>query len=172
MTAYSFSRKPVTITQGTKICAAALLSLASLQANAVVDLGDASVLSQQGQRLKVAVVYGSSPGERVPVTRFAVAEVSADSSTTPAPKAELFSISAPEKRNIIYLQSREVVRTDKVQIVLTAADTPGKKVVYDLIVPPAKSAVTDVEPVAAKKAVMKKKRSKVKMRKAIKTTRR
>jgi hypothetical protein len=164
MTAYSFSLKTSTISNCTKAFATALLSLASLQANAVVDLGEASVLSQQGQRLKVAVVYGSGPGERVPVTRFTVAEVRADASTTPAPRAELFTISAPETRNIVYLQSKEIVRTDKVQIVMTAADTPGKKVVYDLVVPPAKSAVTDVEPVATKKVVSKKKRSKTKVR--------
>jgi hypothetical protein len=164
MTAYSFSLKSYSIENCTKAFATALLSLASLQANAVVDLGDASVLSQQGQRLKVAVVYGSGPGERVPVTRFTVAEVRADASTSPAPKAELFTISAPEKRNIVYLQSKEIVRADKVQIVMTAADTPGKKVVYDLIVPPAKSAATEVEPVVLKKAASKKKRSKTKMR--------
>jgi hypothetical protein len=164
MTAYSFSQKTAALSNCAKLCAAALLSLASLQAHSVVDLGDASVLSQQGQRLKVAVVYGSGPGERVPVTRFTVAEVRADGSTTPAPKAELFTISAPEKRNIVYLQSKEIVRTDKVQIVMTAADTPGKKVVYDLVVPPAKSAAMEVEPVSAKKAVTKKKRSKAKMR--------
>jgi hypothetical protein len=166
MTAYSFSLKSYPIATCTKTFATALLSIASLQANAVVDLGDASVLSQQGQRLKVAVVYGSGPGERVPVTRFTVAEVRADASTTPAPKAELFTISAPEKRNIVYLQSKEIVRTDKVQIVMTAADTPGKRVVYDLVVPPAKAASAEVEPVTAKKAGSKKKSSKAKMRKA------
>jgi hypothetical protein len=166
MTAYTFSQKTAALSNCAKLYAAALLSFASLQAHAVVDLGDASVLSQQGKRLKVALVYGSSPGERVPVTRFTVAEVRADGSTTPAPKAELFTISAPEKRNIVYLQSKEIVRTDKVQIVMTAADTPGKKVVYDLIVPPAKSAATEAEPLAVKKAVLKKKRGKTKMSKA------
>jgi hypothetical protein len=50
---------------------------------------------------------------------------------------------------------------------MTAADTPGKKVVYDLIVPPAKSAAMEVEPVAVKKAGSKKKRGKVKIRKAV-----
>lgn len=166
MTAYSFSQKTAATPNRVRLCAAALLSFASLQAHAVVDLGDASVLSQQGQRLKVALVYGSGPGERVPVTRFTVAEVRADGSTTPAPKAELFTISAPERRNIVYLQSKEIVRADKVQIVMTAADNPGKKVVYDLVVPPAKSAATEVEPVTVKKAVSKKKRGKAKMSKA------
>jgi hypothetical protein len=166
MTVYSFSQKTAALSNCAKLCAIALLSLASLQAHAVVDLGDASVLSQQGQRLKVALVYGSSPGERVPVTRFTVAEVRADSSTTPAPKAELFTISAPEKRNIVYLHSKEIVQTDKVQIVVTAADSPGKKVVYDLIVPPAKSAAMEIEPVTTKKVISKKKRGKTKMSKA------
>jgi hypothetical protein len=147
------------------IFSALVLSAVSFSSIAAVDLGDASVLSQQGQRLKVAVVYGSGPSERVPVTRFTVAEVRADGSAA-APKAEFFTISAPEKRNVVYLQSKEIVSTDKIQIVMTAADSPGKKVVYDLIVPPAKSAAMEVEPVTTKKSISKKKRGKTKMRKA------
>jgi hypothetical protein len=144
----------------------AILSLLSVNAIAAVDLGDASVLSQQGQRLKVAVVYGSGPSERVPVTRFSVAEVRSNDSSA-APKAELFTISAPEKRNIIYLQSREIIRTDKIQLVMTSADSPSKKVIYDLIVPPAKSALTAAEPVNIKKVRVTKKRSKAKVKKAM-----
>jgi hypothetical protein len=163
MTTTSFSIAPAPAKVSVALLTSALLSLASFNTIAAIDLGDASVLSQQGQRLKVAVVYGSGPSERVPVTRFTVAEVRADGQT-PAPKAELFTISAPEKRNVFYLQSKEIVRTDKIQIVMTAADTPGKKVVYDLIVPPAKSAMTEEEPVLKKKAISKKKRGKNKMR--------
>jgi hypothetical protein len=143
----------------------ALLSAMSPNVIAAVDLGDASVLSQQGQRLKVAVVYGSGASERVPVTRFSVAEVRVEGSSI-APKAELFTISTPEKRNIVFLQSKEIVRTEKIQLVMTAADSPDKKVIYDLIVPPAKSAMTAVEPTAAKRAGPMKKRGKAKVRKA------
>jgi hypothetical protein len=143
----------------------ALLCTISFNVIAAVDLGDASVLSQQGQRLKVAVVYGSGPSERVPVTRFSVAEVKAEGSE-PAPKAALFTISAPENRNIVYLHSKEIVRAEKIQLTMTAADTPGKKIVYDLVVPAAKSAASEVEPRATKKAISKKKRSKTTMRKA------
>jgi hypothetical protein len=129
---------------------------------AAVDLGDASVLSQQGQRLKVAVVYGSGAGENVPVTRFSVAEIRADAKDG-APKAEMFTISQPLKRNIIFLQSKEIVRLEKLQLVMTAADSPDKKVVYDLIVPPAKSALAESEPVKAKEAMKKRGKSKSKM---------
>jgi hypothetical protein len=128
---------------------------------AAVDLGDASVLSQQGQRLKVAVVYGSGAGENVPVTRFSVAEIRSDAKEG-APKAEMFTISQPQKRNIVYLQSKEIVRLDKLQLVMTAADSPDKKVVYDLVVPPAKSALAESEAMKSKKSV--KKRGKAKMK--------
>jgi hypothetical protein len=144
---------------------ATIVGLAAMNASAVVDLGDASVLSQQGQRLKVAVVYGSGPSERVPVTRFSIADVRVEGSTVP-PKPEQFTISAPAKRNIVYLQSKEIVTADKVQLVMTAADTPDKKVVYDLIVPPAKSAPSVMEQTSAKKMQASKKRSKTKMRRA------
>jgi hypothetical protein len=165
MTTILFASNLLTAKSRSTVLAACLLCLLSFNTVAAIDLGDASVLSQQGQRLKVSVVYGSGPSERVPVTRFSVAEVRADGSKS-APKAELFTISAPEKRNIIYLQSKEIVRTEKIQLVMTAADTPGKKVVYDLIVPAAKSAASEVEPRAMKKASTKKMRNKTKMRKA------
>ena len=121
---------------------------------AAVDLGEASVLSQQGQRLKVAVVYGSSAGEIVPVTRFSVAEIRSDAKEG-APKSEMFTISQPAKRNIVYLQSKEIVKLDKLQLVMTAADSPNKKVVYDLVVPPAKSALAESESITIKKSMKK-----------------
>ena len=50
--------------------------LAAAQA-ATIDLGDPSVMSQRGQRLALALPYGSSPGERVSVSRFEVVSVKA-----------------------------------------------------------------------------------------------
>jgi hypothetical protein len=144
---------------------ATIVGSVAVNASAVVDLGDASVLSQQGQRLKVAVVYGSGPSERVPITRFSIAEVRTEGSAI-APKAELFTISAPAKRNIVYLQSKEIVNADKIQLVMTAADSPDKQVIYDLIVPPAKSAPSAMDQTSAKKMQASKKRGKTKMRSA------
>ena len=129
---------------------------ASAPSLAALDLGDASVLSQQGQRLKVAVGYGSAPGERIPVTRFSVVEIRSEAKDG-LPIARNFTISQPEKRNIVYLQSRELVAAEKLQLVMRSSDQPTKDVVYDLVVPPARSALTAAEPAPAmKKAKLKK----------------
>jgi hypothetical protein len=120
-------------------------------AHSAVDIGEASVISQQGQRLKVAITYASAPGERVPVTRFSVSDVSSES-TGEVPKANQFTISQPATRNVLYLQSKEIVKIDKLKLTMVAADTPGKNVVFDLLVPPAKSAAQEVAPKAATKA--------------------
>jgi hypothetical protein len=129
-----------------------LISLAPFgMAHSAVDIGEASVISQQGQRLKVAVTYASAPGERVPVTRFSVSEVSSES-TGQVPKADQFTISQPATRNVLYLQSKEIVKIDKLKLVMVAADSPGKNVVFDLLVPPAKSAAQEVAPKTTSKA--------------------
>lgn len=129
----------------------------SSSAYAALDLGDASVMSQQGQRLKVAVGYGSAPGERIPVTRFSVVEIRSDAQSG-LPIARNFTISQPEKRNIVYLQSRELVAAEKLQLVMRSSDQPTKDVVYDLVVPPARSALTAAEPIEAMKKTRMKKR--------------
>jgi hypothetical protein len=147
-------------------CFAACMALCS-PALSAVDLGDASVMSQQGQRLKIAVVYGSAPGERVPVTRFSIKEVSAEG-TDVAPKAEEFSISQPANRNIFYLQSTDIVNVGKLKLVLTSADAPDKRVIYNLIVPPYKSSVAAIETKTVKKGKAMKKRSKAKRSKSSK----
>ena len=134
----------------------AVLSFAS-SAHATLDLGDASVMSQQGQRLKVAVGYGSAPGERIPVTRFSVVEIRSEAKNG-LPLARNFTISQPEKRNIVYLQSRELVAADKLQLVMRSSDQPTKDVVYDLVVPPARSALTAAEPFEEMKKPRMKKR--------------
>jgi hypothetical protein len=146
---------------------ATLATLATSPAFSAVDLGDASVMSQQGQRLKIAVVYGSSPGERVPVTRFSIKEVSSEGNGD-APKAEQFSISQPANRNIVYLQSADIVNISKLKLVMTAADAPDKSVIYNLVVPPSKSSVASIETKTVKKGKAMKKRSKAKRSKSSK----
>ena len=115
---------------------AALLMIGCPAAHAI-DMGDASVLSQQGQRLKIAVPYGSAPNEAVAVMRFAVGDVTVPAGYL-APKAGDFVISKPERRNFIILQSRESVNAPRVQLVLNVANNDAPKVAYDLAVPPAR----------------------------------
>ena len=118
------------------VLAAVLLLIASPLVRAI-DMGDASVLSQQGQRLKIAVPYGSSPNEAVAVMRFAIDDVTVPAGYM-APKAGDFVISKPERRNFIILQSREPVNAPRVQLVLNVANNDAPKIAYDLAVPPAR----------------------------------
>lgn len=101
-----------------------------------IDLGDASVLSQRGQRLKIAVPYGSEVGEKFPLLRFEVQSVEAAEGQS-APRARGFTISKPESRNVIFLQSAETVNASNLKLVLAVAGSPSKLVTYDIAVPPA-----------------------------------
>lgn len=116
------------------------------------ELGDASVLSYQGQRLKIAIPYGSTPNQRVAVTRFAVESVSVPRGFR-APDPRLFTLSKPERRNIVYLQSQEFVDAPSARLVLTVADGEVPKVAYDLAIPPMRYAQAADDETAASQAV-------------------
>ncbi len=122
------------------LAVATLLGLPLAQAQEAkvqgIDLGDASVLSQRGQRLKIAVPYGSEVGEKFPLLRFEVQSVEATDGQT-APSARGFTISKPESRNVIFLQSAETVNAPHLKLVLAVAGSPNKLVAYDIAVPPA-----------------------------------
>ena len=131
--------------------AAALLVAFGLNGTATaIDLGDASVMSMQGQRLKIAVPYGSKPGEKVPLLRFSIESISG-SGTSEGIVVDEFVISQPEFRNVIYLQSRDPVKASNIKLVLNIADNPVQQVAYDLVVPPLKYAQSQVEEVGVKK---------------------
>ena len=108
-----------------------------------IDMGDASVLSQQGQRLKIALPYGSNVAEKFPLLRFEVQSVEAGVGQS-APSARGFTISKPESRNVIFLQSKETITASNLKLVLAVAGSPNKLVAYDIAVPPA-SATTLVQ---------------------------
>lgn len=111
---------------------AALLAFAPAQA---IELGNASVMSMQGQRLKIAVPYGSAPGQKVSVGRFSINSIEAPAGQS-APAADDFVISQPESRNIVYFQSRYPVTAKNLKLVLNVADDDAKTVAYDITVPP------------------------------------
>jgi hypothetical protein len=138
------------------------ISFSAFQAQAQnIDLGEPSVLSQQGQRLKIAVPFGSNPGEDVPLLRFQVLEVQAGNNER-APLAKGFTISKPEKRNVVYLQSHEVVNASQVKLVLAMAGNPAKRMEIDVNVPPASATEPVVDAMASKVAPKAKAKKKAK----------
>jgi hypothetical protein len=117
-----------------------------------LDLGEPSVLSQRGQRLKLALPYGSAPGERVSATRFEVVSVSAaDGWRAPDPAG--FEFAKPPRRNFVYLTSREPVDAPELTVVLRVADQPEGEQTWRIAVPPARAAVSAV-PVSAPAAAV------------------
>ncbi len=126
------------------------------QANAqAVKLGDAGVLSQQGQPLKVVVPYSGS-AERVPLLRFTVEDVQVPDGFK-APSAKSFTMMQGENNNQITVLSREKVDAPNVTMVVKVAGTAGEARTYNLALPAAQFAPTDSKPVAAKKSMGKKK---------------
>ena len=121
--------------------AAAIAMLATMAlpgGAAAIDLGDASVLSRQGQRLHIAIPFGSEPAERVAVTRFSVVSVEALGTGGDAPDPSRFSFSRPERRNVVYLRSERPVDLDRLRIVVSVSglDGEGTGAAYDIVIPP------------------------------------
>jgi hypothetical protein len=117
---------------------------ASGAAVAAVQLGQATVLSQQGQRLKVAVPYGTTPGERVPVLRFSIVD-----SAVPAGFKEVspksFTVSQGENKNVVVFQSREIFSAPSVKLSVRVANQDEIAQIYDLTVPANQLATTEAQ---------------------------
>jgi hypothetical protein len=119
---------------------------------AEVQLGDPSVVSQRGQRLKIAVPYGSSPGERIPVLRFTIEDVKVPEGYK-APAARGFTMLQGESRNIVTLLSREIVDAPSMSMIIKVANQSGDNSrSYVVNIPENRAALTDAPPVEAKAA--------------------
>ncbi|MEZ5658579.1 MAG: hypothetical protein R3E83_08620 [Burkholderiaceae bacterium] len=99
-----------------------------------IDPGDARVLSQQGQRLKVELAYASEPGEPISAVSFSVLAATAPAGSF-SPSPHLFTIMQPESSNRVILQSAEPVSAGQIELVLGLGVEPGRKVLYKLNIP-------------------------------------
>jgi hypothetical protein len=140
-------------TLGPILAAALLASSAGLAgattspAQPALDLGAPSIQSQQGQRLKLMMPFGSAPGEPVSATRFEVVSVHAPPGF-PAPAASGFTISKPASRNLVLLQSREAIEAPELTVTVRVADQPEGVQTWKIGVPPARASMA-VQPQAA-----------------------
>lgn len=100
-----------------------------------IDLGTPSVLSQRGQRLRIAVPFGSTPGAPVAATRFTVGAVDVPNGFEP-PLAEDFVVRMPERRNVVILQSKAPMDASSASIELRVAGQPSVR--FDVVIPPAR----------------------------------
>lgn len=117
-------------------------------AGAEVVLGDPSVQSQRGQRLKLVLPYGSAPGEPVSATRFEVVSVAAPPGYE-APRADAFLIAKPARRNLVVLHSAEPVDAPELTVVVRVAGREESTQTWRVAVPPpAYAAAVPVPPPA------------------------
>ncbi|MFZ4758473.1 MAG: hypothetical protein ACOYLX_09935 [Burkholderiaceae bacterium] len=121
-------------------------------ASTAVDIGELSVLSQRGQKLKLVVPYGSAPGERVSVTRFEVVSVEAPTGFR-APDPAGFSFAKPERRNLVILQSREPIDAPRLLVTVRVVDQPDSEQTFRVAVPPARASAAPTGAVASPMAM-------------------
>jgi hypothetical protein len=136
----------------------------SAEQASAADLGDASVTTQRGQRLRIAVPYGNAPGQRLSALRFWVESVSVPAGFK-APAPDSFTVLKPVNRNVVYLQSRDRFDAPAIQLVLRVAGDNETSATYNLAVPAARLVpVAEQAPAAptAVKAPMRKTKTKVK----------
>jgi hypothetical protein len=146
-----------TIKQFSQLFAILALTTATAQvaAQQAVKLGDAGVLSKQGQPLKVSVPYSGS-SDRVPLLRFTVEDVQVPAGFK-APSPRGFTMMQGENNSQITVLSREKVDAPNVTMVVKVAGTPGEVRTYNLALPASNVAANEAAPVAAKKMSGKKK---------------
>lgn len=116
---------------------AAVALLATQAASAVeqrVEFGAPTVLSQQGQRLKVAVPFRTAPEDRATAAAFLVRATTANGGFT-APQAASFTIMRPDETPYVVFQSAEIVDAPELSMTFSVAGDPNSPYRMDLKIP-------------------------------------
>ncbi|HZH05245.1 MAG TPA: hypothetical protein VEY69_01085 [Lautropia sp.] len=111
-----------------------------------VDLGVPTVLSQQGQRLKVMVPVRSAPHDRATAASFLVRETEVPRGYDALP-AQDFTVMRPALTDYVLLQSGDIVHSPEVSLVVSVAGDPRSPYRMDLQVPPASASFERAESV-------------------------
>lgn len=101
-----------------------------------VDFGAPTVVSQQGQRLKVVVPVRSAQDDRATAASFLVRETEVPQGYHALP-AQHFTVMRPAMADYVVFQSGEVVNSPEVSLVVSVAGDPRSPYRMDLQVPPA-----------------------------------
>ena len=133
---------------------ATTLALAAMPASGAegdVDLGEPSVLSQRGQRLKLAIPYGSAPGERVSAVGIEIVSIEAANGAR-VPDLMRFTTATPERRKLVFMTSAERVDATALTINYRFTGQPDSLQTWYVMVPPAlmaESSEISAEPATA-----------------------
>jgi hypothetical protein len=102
-----------------------------------VEFGAPTVLSQQGQRLKVVLPVRSAPDdERATAASFLVRETEVEPRYGSVPP-EGFTVMRPARSDYMVLQSGSVVNAPRISVLMSVAGDPRSPYRMDLDVPPA-----------------------------------
>jgi len=104
-----------------------------------VDFGAPTVLSAQGQRLKVVVPVKSPVDDWATAASFMVRETEVPQGQAALPAAD-FTVMRPASSDYVVFQSGEVVDSPEVSLIITVAGDPRSPYRMDLQVPQAASA--------------------------------
>jgi hypothetical protein len=99
-----------------------------------VDFGSPTVLSQQGQRLKVVLPVRSALDDRATAASFMVRETEVPQGYQPLP-AQNFTVMRPPVGDYVVFHSGEVVDAPEVSLIVSVAGDPRSPYRMDLQVP-------------------------------------
>ncbi len=126
-----FPRKPIAVIL---LVAGAAFSSPAGAVDQTVDFGAPTVLSQQGQRLKVVVPVRSAPDDRATAASFLVRETEVPQGYQALPARD-FTVMRPAMADYVVLQSGEVVDSPEVSLIVSVAGDPRSPYRMDLQVP-------------------------------------
>ena len=118
---------------------ASVLALSAMPvagAEADVNLGEPSVLSQRGQRLKLAIPYGSAPGERVSAVGIEIVSIEVPDGAQ-APNLKRLTIATPERRKLVFISSSERIDAAALTINYRFVGQSDSLQTWRVMVPPA-----------------------------------
>ena len=118
------------------LAACFLFAGAAQAVDQTVDFGAPTVISQQGQRLKVVVPVRSAPNDRATAASFLVRETEVPQGYH-AVSTEGFTVMRPAKADYVVFQSGEVIDSPEVSLIVSVAGDPRSPYRMDLQVPPA-----------------------------------
>jgi hypothetical protein len=136
------TRKPVALL--TLLAACAVFGSPAGAVEQTVDFGAPTVLSAQGQRLKVVVPVRSAADDRATAASFMVRETEVPQGHAALP-AGGFTVMRPAASEYVVFQSGDVVRSPEVSLIISVAGDPRSPYRMDLQVPQAAAAQRPTE---------------------------
>ncbi len=118
--------------------AASAASGAALAVDQPVEFGAPTVLSQQGQRLKVVLPVRTALEDRATASAFMVRETEVPQGYPVVP-AQDFTVMRPAEADYVVFQSDQAVNAPTVSMVVSVAGDPRSPYRMDLQIPPARA---------------------------------